>query len=61
MPYLDAKFAAALCVGRPVKYELRADDRLSDTWVLENIGATYASIFPNAVAIVLGKALLWAI
>ena len=44
-----------------IKYEIRPCSTLNDSWMLENIGSSFASIFPNAVATVLGKALLWAI
>ena len=61
LPYPDAKVAAVLAVGGPVKYELRDGCGLTDQWVLENIGNNIAKVFPYMVAIVLGKALLWAI
>ena len=59
LPYPDAKVASALCVGGPIKYEFRKNTGLTDRWILENVGSTIATIFPDNVAIVLGKALLW--
>ena len=61
IPYPDAKVAAALCVGGPIKYELARDSRMSDDWVLEHVSRNIAQRFPRQMAIVLGKALLWGI
>ena len=61
LPYPDAKVAAVLAIGGPVRYELREGCRLTDQWVLENVGEEIKKIFPDMVAILLGKALLWAI
>ena len=36
IPYEDAKVAADLCKGGPVKYALKGVSGLSDDWLLEN-------------------------
>ena len=61
LPYPDAKVASSLCVGGPVKYALRRDSRITEDWLVEHVSPNIARIFPRQVAIVLGKALLWAI
>ena len=61
LPYPDAKTASSLCVGGAVKYALRRSSRVSDDWLLENVSSNIARVFPRPVAVVLGKALLWAI
>ena len=61
IPYPDAKVAASLCVGGPIKYELARGSRISDDWILEHVSRNIAQRFPRQLAIVLGKALLWGI
>ena len=61
LPFPDAKVAASLCLGGPVKYELRRDSRISDDWLLEHVAKNIHSLFPRRMALVLGKALLWGI
>lgn len=61
LPFPDAKVASSLCLGGPVKYELRRDSRISDDWLIENVAKNIASLFPRRMALVLGKALLWGI
>ena len=61
LPYPDAKVAATLCIGGPVKYELRRGCGISDDWVLDNVAIHIARHFPRGVALVLGKALLWGV
>lgn len=61
LPYPDAKVAAALCVGGPVKYGFRNGCGLSDGFIIEHVSPFIATHYPRAVAVTLGKALLWAI
>lgn len=61
LPYPDAKVAASLCIGGAIKYELRSNSRISNDWLVEHVSKNIASLFPRQMAIVLGKALLWAI
>ena len=60
LPYPDARVASSLCIGGPVKYELKRDSRISEDWLVEHVSSNIARVFPRRVAIVLGKALLWA-
>ena len=61
LPYPDAKVASVLAIGGPVKYELMEGCGLTDEWVLNNTGAHIGRVFPEGIALVLGKALLWGI
>ena len=61
LPYPDAKVASVLAIGGPVKYELRDGCGLTDQWILDNTGAHIGKVFPEGIAIVLGKALLWGV
>jgi hypothetical protein len=56
----DYKAAAALAVGGPVKYVIRQGSGITDGWILQNVVPNIARKFPRQVAIVLGKAFLWA-
>ena len=61
LPYPDAKVAATLCVGGPIKYSIRAESGISDDWILRHVCPQIESKFPRKTSIVLGRALLWAI
>ena len=61
LPYPDAKVAATLCIGGAVKYGIQAESGVSDDWILQNVCPNVGSIYPRRVAVVLGRALLWAI
>jgi hypothetical protein len=61
LPYPDAKVAATLCVGGPVKYELRRGCGVTEQWLIDNVVVQVGRHFPRGVALVLGKALLWGI
>ena len=61
LPYPDAKVASILAVGGPIKYELREGSGLTEQRILENVGNGIATICPDAIAITLGKVLLWGI
>ena len=51
--------ASLLCIGGPCSYSVREGSGISDDWILENVVPQIASHFPRAVALVLGRALLW--
>ena len=62
IPYPDAKVASSTCVGGPIKYELVRGSGLDDRWVAKNVVPNiYRSHHCKKTAIVLGKAILWAI
>jgi hypothetical protein len=61
IPYLDARAAAALCIGGPIKYEAQKEAGLDDCWVLTYVAPRLSeSLEDQKAAVVLGKALLWA-
>jgi hypothetical protein len=59
--YTDARVAAALCVGGPIKYKLKEDSGVTDEFLAEHVVPGIASFFgaDSSVTKVLGKALLW--
>lgn len=61
IPYPDAKTAAALAIGGPVKYELLKGSGVDDCWLVENVLPETFKLHPCKKAVVtLSKALLWA-
>ena len=62
IPYPDARAAAAaLCIGGPIKYEIKKGSSLDDCWVLTHVVLRLSeSLEDQKAAAVLGKALLWA-
>ena len=44
-----------------MRYELKRASRMSDNFILENVSQNIHHYFPRHIALVLGKALLWAI
>jgi len=36
LPYPDAKIAALLCVGGPIKYQLRENSGITNEWILNS-------------------------
>ena len=60
MPYVDAKVAAILCSGGPCKYVIRDGSGISDDWVLTHVVPNIAKVFHRGIAVVLGRALLYA-
>ena len=61
VPYPDAKVAAALCVGRPITYQIVPGCGIDDAWITNNvIPNLFKHHFCKKTAIVLGKAVLWA-
>jgi hypothetical protein len=61
LPYPDAKVASVLCIGGPIKYEIRRGCNISDLWILSNVVPCCSSHLPRDAAIVMGKAILWAV
>lgn len=61
LPYPDAKVASVLCIGGAIKYELREGSGVSDDWVVANVCVGAATMFAEKVAVVLGRALMWAV
>ena len=56
--YPDAKVAAVLCVGGPIKYTVRDGVSISADWIVQFVVPNIAIHFPRALAVVLGRALL---
>jgi hypothetical protein len=59
LPYPDAKVAAVLCPGGPVKYKVRTDANIDFRYILRCVVPKIAAKVGDDVAIVLGKALMW--
>ena len=60
IPFPDAKTAAALCIGTPIKYEFRNGCGLDDCWLLEYVLPEVNKMHGDRKAVVtLSKALLW--
>jgi hypothetical protein len=59
LPYPDAKVAAMLCPGGPIKYKLRDGSNVTDEFILEHVVPKTAGRLQNATALVLGRAILW--
>jgi hypothetical protein len=60
LPYPDAKVAGRLCIGGPIKYELRQNSGISEEWIAEHVVPNIVQRLDPHVAAVLGRALLWA-
>ena len=61
IPYPNAKTAAALAIGGPVKYEVLKGSGVDDCWLIENVLPETYKLHPCKKAVVtLSKALLWA-
>jgi hypothetical protein len=59
LPYPDAKVASVLCIGDPMKYEIRRGCAISYSWILSSI-VPYCSLhIPTEATIVMGKVILW--
>ena len=59
LPYPDAKVAALLCVGGPVKYEVREEPGIDKEWILNNVMPHGRTMIDDDAAVVLGTAVLW--
>ena len=60
LPFPDAKVAASLCIGGPIKYDFKSGSGLTNGWIVENITPHINSKFGASISLILGKALLWA-
>ena len=61
LPVPDARVAAVLCVGGAIKYGISPKSSVTDEWIVQNVSPNIARLCPRQVAVVLGRALLWAI
>ena len=59
LPFQDAKVAALLCVGGPVKYELREDAGIDNDWNVNTVMPHGRTKSDDDAAVVLGRAVLW--
>jgi hypothetical protein len=60
--YPDAEVAGVLCHGGPCEYAIKDDANISNEWIVEHVTPNVSrGVYGNSVAIILGKALLWAI
>jgi hypothetical protein len=59
LPWPDAKVASLLCKGGPCSYVVKEGSGMSDDWILQYVVPRITSRFPRAVALVLGRVLLW--
>ena len=62
-PYIDAKVAAALCIGGPIKYKLWENSNISKQWLYDNVVPRLKDFYEDAschVAEVLALPLLYA-
>lgn len=61
IPYVDAKVAAALCKGGACAYQIIQGRNITNDWILDYVVPHIREHCDRAVAIVLGKALMWKI
>jgi hypothetical protein len=59
LPWPDAKVASLLCKGGPCSYVVKEGSGMSNDWILQYVVPRITSRFPRAVALVLGRVLLW--
>ena len=58
--WLDINVANCLCYGGVCLYKVVEGSGVTHNWIVENVTPNFASAFCNEVAVILGKALLWA-
>ena len=61
IPYPDAKVAATLSIGGPVKYATKTGYIITDKFTLNHVCSHIASLLRTQILLLLGRALLWAI
>lgn len=61
LPYPDTKAAGMLCVGGPCSYRVKPDLGVTDAWILTHVVPNITQVYGDALAKVLGRALLWCI
>ena len=59
--YPDAKVAATLSIGGPVKCTTKTGYNITDEVILNHVCRHITSLLPRQISLVLGRALLWAI
>jgi hypothetical protein len=59
LPYPDAKVSDRLCIGGPCKYVVKEGSGVTGTFLLEHVVPNMWTQYPDDVAKVLGKALIW--
>jgi hypothetical protein len=60
LPYPDGKTSVALCIGGACKYVCRKGVRVTDEWIRMHIVPNISNNYDPAIALVLGRAVLWA-
>ena len=61
IPYPDAKVAASICIGGPIKYQLVGNCGLDNSWICQTVTPTIFKMHHcKKTAAVFGKAILWA-
>ena len=61
LPYPDAKIASVLCQGGACYYKIKEEAGINNEWIKNNVVPFSATKLHPTVALILGKALLWAI
>ena len=59
LPFVDAEVAGMLCVGGPVRYDIKEESGLTNAFVLQHVVPGIRGRFGDGVASVLGPPLLW--
>ena len=59
LPYPDAKVAGKLCIGGPVKHKIKANEGITNAFILQHVTPAVRTRLGDDVATVLGKALMW--
>lgn len=59
--YPDAKVATALCKGEAITYQVNMESNITESWILTHVVPNIAKKYSQAMALVLGNALLWRI
>ena len=61
VPYPNAKVCAAICIGGPIRYEVRKGAGVNDAWILKNVCPNIAEKHTCLkTASILGRAIMWA-
>ena len=60
LPHNDARTASKLCIGGPIKYEVKEEAGVSRVWLTENVMPLTKEMMGDEVAGTLGVPLLWA-
>ena len=61
VPYPNAKVCAAICISGPIRYEVRKEAGVNDTWILKNVCPNIAEKHTCLkTASILSRAIMWA-